>query len=189
MKFTFVKSLPLLAALALCGCEATVSKKPVGERGAELKPDDWNGRWVGGDGTILETKIKDAKLGLVELTPVKPKAKPGEPKEIDLVVRTLGTHTIVNLKQKPTDEAYDFGRVSVDNTHLVGFAPNTPMFIELIKEGKLTGRIEKDKDGKLTGSCTLESFTEQDYQRLKRDGVDVRALFGEDPVTVAVRVK
>jgi hypothetical protein len=188
MRYKIIKLLPLLAALAVCGCQTVKSKKPVGDKTAELKPEEWNGKWQSGDGSILATRIKDSKLGLVELVPVHPRPKPDEPKMVDVVVRTLGTNVIASTKEKPTDEGYNFGRIAIDNTHLVVFAPDAPAFANLVKRGKLAGTLDKDKDGKPTGSSLLEGFSEQDYQRLVKGGVDVRSLFSEDPVIVLVRV-
>jgi hypothetical protein len=189
MKFKNIALLPLLAALALCGCQGVSSKTPVGGRAAALKPEEWNGKWQDGDGGITRTRIKDATLGVVEFTPVKPAAKPGQPKSVEIVVRGLGGDTVANAKLDPKSGLYSFGRVAITASHIVIFPPDVVVFADLVKRGKLAGTPEKDKAGKPTGSLLLEGFTGEDYERLLKAGVDGRSLFDQDPVIVMVRVK
>jgi hypothetical protein len=186
MKFQSILLLPLLAALALCGCDTVTSKKPVGDKAAELKPEDWNGKWQDGKGTFVVTRIKDAKSGIVEAKYIQPwtKSKPGDVTTDDLLVRKLGAEVIAN---RGDINGYEFGRVAADGSHLLVFYPDTPVFLKLIKRHMIAGRIDRDKDGKPTHSCTVEEFSERDYQRLKNEGFDVRSLFEEDPSMVLTR--
>jgi len=187
-------SLPFLAALALCGCQTVQSTRPVGDKVADLKPAIWNAKWQDGTGAILRSEIKDARLGIVKLTPIAPKPKPGDPKAMELLVRTLGDYTIINtnemkppgIKSAPADP-YDFARVALDDTHLVIFAPNAPTFVTLIKQQRIAGKLERDKHGKPTGSCTVKELSEHDFQRLKKEGLETQTLFNEDPYAVYVR--
>jgi hypothetical protein len=188
------KYFQLLVALALCGCQSVQSKKPVGDNVPELKPAIWNAKWQDGTGTILRSKIKDARLGIIELTPIAPRPKPDDPKTTDLLVRTLGPCTIVNtnqmkpqgIKSAPSDP-FTFARVAIDNEHLVIFPPNTPVFVTLIKQHRIACRLERDKHGKPTGSCLLDGFSDYDFQRLKKEGLETQTLFSEDPAMVYVR--
>lgn len=181
-----INSLPLLAALVLCACQSVTSKKPVGDKPAVLKPEVWNGKWKNGNGSFVATRVKDARLGILELKTITPWTKPkaGEPKTEDLQIRMLGTHVIANEDEHP---GYQFARVANDGTHIVVFYADIPVFIKLIKQHKIAGKLEKNQDGKPDGSCTVEGFTERDYQRLKDEGFDVRSLFKEDPELVYTR--
>ena len=181
MNIRFHLLLLLLAALVLSsGC--VISRTPVGSKVAVLKPADWNGKWRGGDGEIVRTKIKDAKLGIVQVTTKHAWLKPSETHEI--LVRTLGPLTIVSQK---IGDGYDFGRIALDPTGLVFFDPDQSVFARLIRRHEIGGSIEKDKQGKPTGSCTIDGISEDDYRRLKREGFDVRSLFDENPYESLVR--
>jgi hypothetical protein len=183
--FKIARFLPLLAALALCsGC--VTSKTPVGDKAPALDPKVWNGKWRSGDGGTVRTRIKDARLGIVEMRTRPPLPKQGETHEI--LVRSLGPLVIANQKiGDPHAVAYQFGRVAIDNTHLVVFNADESVFAKLIKRHQVAGQLDKDKHGKLTGSCTIEGFSGKAYRRLKKEGFDVRSLFKEDPSTVLVR--
>ena len=183
MKIRLILFLPLLAALALSsGC--VTSRTPVGNKVAALKPEDWNKEWRDGDGEIVSTKIKDAKLGIVQVRTKPAWLKPSETR--DILVRTLGPLTIVNQK---TDGGYDFGRIALDSMGLVVFGPNKPFFASLIRKHEIVGKIEKDKHGKPTGTCIIDGFSADDYERLKREGFEARTLFDEDPSQILVRQK
>ncbi|MGB8352332.1 MAG: hypothetical protein WCD79_00435 [Chthoniobacteraceae bacterium] len=181
-----LRLLPLLAALALCGCQSVQSTKPVGDKVADLKPAIWNAKWQDGTGGILRSEIKDSRLGIVELTPIAPKPKPDEPKNYELLVRTLGDYTIIDTNFGNPKGPYDFVRVAIVSDRIVVFAPNTSTFVTLIKQHRIAGRLDRDKHGKPTG-CLLKSFSERDFLRLKKEGFETRTLFDEDPYAVHVR--
>lgn len=186
MKFKISIFLPLLAVL-FSGC--VVSNTPVGDKVAELKPAVWNAKWRDGNGEIGWTKIKDAKLGVVEVGTSEP--WPGLARSTqEILVRNLGPLVIANEKSNDAPGfGYEFGRLSIDAKHLVVFGANEPSFASLVKRHEIAGKLDKDKDGKPNGSCFLERFSDKDYRRLKEEGFDVRSLFNEDPDTVLVRDK
>ena len=189
MRFKLFRFVPLLAVFCV-GC--VICKTPVGDKVARLNPQEWNGKWVGGDGGIIWTKIKDAKLGIVELTAGQPFPKPRLTEEI--LVRNLGPLLIGNQKavgDQKADNGYKFGRISIDATHFVIFDANESVFSNLVRRHELAGKLDRDKNGKPTGNggCILERFSDKEYRRLKEQGFDLRSLFNEDPDTVLVRYK
>ena len=183
MRTKLILFLPLLAVLAVSsGCVA--SRTPVGDKVAALEPKIWNGKWRDGDGGVVTTKIKDARVGIVRMTNKAAWLKRGETHEI--LVRMLGPLTIANEEM---GGGYGFGRVVNDGTHLVVFGADRSVFERLIKRHEIAGEIERDKQRKPTGACSIEGLSRKDYQRLKNEGFDVRSLFEEDPSTVLVRDK
>jgi hypothetical protein len=222
MKQNRLMILPLLAVLALCGCQTVKCKKPVGDA-ANLNPSEWNAKWTAVGGAVIVTRIKDAEKGIVEVTVIKGIEKPAEkkpdessglgpllnqpsppgttgllgsrdspgaqsekarePQTLDLQVRTLGKYT---LTCGNGGSPLDFFRVVNNKDFIIGFPPEGSAFSELVKQGKLSGTLDKDKDGNPAG-CTLESFSQADYERLGKQGVDLRALFQEDPAAVFLR--
>ena len=177
--------LPLLVALVLSGC--VTSKTPVGDQTPQLDPKVWNGKWRDGSGRAMRTHIKDAKLGLVEVTNLEPwtKPSPGNVTREDVLIRTLGgTETIANTKQ---GDGYGFARVYNDGASFLVFSANVGVFQDLIRRGKLSGSVHKDHSGKSTGSCTIDHLNDRDYKRLQRQGFDVQMLFDENPSTVMTR--
>lgn len=177
--------LALLAVGVLGGC--VTSKTPVGGKVADLRPEVWNAKWRGGDGSTIKTRIKDARLGIVEVTPIKLWTKPrqDDSKPVDMLVRVLGPYTIIN---EPAEGGYQFARVAVDANHLVCFDPSESVFADLIKRGEIPGKLDKDKNSKTSNSCTIDHFTERDFQRLKKQGFDTGTLFNADPTgTVLIR--
>lgn len=177
-----IKALLLVvAAFALSACVNSLT--PVGSKMAQLKPDIWNAKWQGADGETVRTKIKDARLGLVDMTTNHPWPKPNEPTK-HLLVRMLGPWTVVN--EKP-DGYYQFGRIDIDANHLIVFDPDEPAFEKLVRHHEIAGKLGRDQNGKPNGSCIISGFSEQDYQRLKKEGFSIRTLFSEDPSTVLIR--
>jgi hypothetical protein len=188
MKFKIALLLPLLTAFALNG-GCVISRTPVGDKVPELKPEIWNAKWLGGDGKIVRTKIKDARLGIVEMTARQPFPKLGVERQ-EILVRTLGPLQIVNQKMGDDHQfEYEFGRVDIDAAHLLVFGADVSGFAKLIKRHEIVGEFDKGKHGKPTGSCSLNGFSDKDYQRLQAEGFDVRSLFSQDPGTVLVRYR
>ena len=160
---------------------------PVGDKVAELKPAIWNAKWQGGEGEIVRTKIKDAKLGIIEMSTSRPCPMLGSTR-VEILVRNLGMLVIANEKTDYGQKSgYEFGRVAVDDKHLVVFDANEGVFVRLIRRHEIAGEFGAYKNGKPTGACYLKRFSDKDYLRLKREGVDVRSLFDEDPDEVLVR--
>ena len=188
MRTKIVRFLPLLAALALCGCNSVTSKTIVGSKAAVLDPKVWNGKWRNADGSAIATRVKDAKLGIIELKTFQPwtKLAPGEMETADVYLRTLGPEVVAN-EQQGAGGGYGFERVAVNGDYLVTFDADEHVFAGLIKRHKIKGTLERDKNGRLTGSCTIEGFSERDYQRLQKEEFDVKSLFGENPAKVFVR--
>ena len=179
------KSLLHLCVLSLLillnGC--VTSRTPVGSTVAKLDPKIWNGTWTGDDGSIVRTRIKDARLGIVQVSTKSAWLKPAE--NHDLLIRMLGSLTIAN--EKSVDD-YQFASVSIDNHHLLIFWPDKTEFDDLITHHKLTGIIEKGKKGAATG-CTINGLSDNDLKRLVRDGVAYQSLFDMDPSTVLIHDK
>lgn len=183
MKTRLILFPSILAALALLsGC--VTSRTPVGTKVAALKSEVWNGKWKGDDGGTARTRIKDARLGIVQITTKSSWFKPSETHE--LLVRTLGPLTIANQR---IGNQYWFGRVAADSNHLLCFQADESIFESLIKQREIAGIIERDKRGKSTGNCTIDGFSEKDCERLEKEGFDLRSLFEEDPTTVLIRYK
>ena len=168
------------------GC--VICKTPVGDKVAQLKPEIWNAKWQGGGIGIVTTKIKDPKLGLVELTGRQPFPKLDHI-TITLLLRNLGPLLIVNQFTGDQPAGYKFGRVSIDGDHFVIFDENDAAVQKLVQHHELAGKFAKDEYGKLTGTCILDHFSDRDYLRLKAEGFDVRSLFHDDPDFVLVRYK
>lgn len=179
--------LPLLAALALCGCESVTSKTPVGDKVPPMDPKAWNGKWrYGGDKLVATTKVLDAKRGLVEMVIYTPWTKPGtdEVQTGEVLVRMLGPEMVGN---ELDNGSYGFERIAMMGDCIVTFAPDKEEFAKLIKQHKIAGKIERDPKGKPTGNCEIKGLSSNDYERLKAEGIDVRSLFEENPSRVFVR--
>jgi len=179
-----VALLPLLAAIVLTGC--ITSKTPVGDKVPRLEPGVWNAKWQSGDGGTVRTRVKDAKLGIVTMSKSHPWFHRGEPVR-DVYIRLLGPYTVAN--EKLAEHSFDFGRISIDNDHLVVFAANELTFQKLVARHQIAGKAEKDEHGKPTGSFTIEGFSDKDYRRLKRERFDMHSLFKDDPSMVLIRHK
>jgi hypothetical protein len=182
-KTSLVLSLALLPALLLAGCvDFVTSKTPVGDKPAALDPKLWNGIWQDENGGLFRTRIKDANLGVVEIRSRSSPLDPG--KTDDLLVRALGDITITNIG---SGGSYAFERVDISGKHLLVFDPNASTFSGLIEDGKISGSLDRDSNGKPTGSSTIDGLSERDYHRLKRDGIDPHDLFKDDPTDVLIR--
>lgn len=109
------------------------------------------------------------------------------PKSFKVIVCSLGPDAIASMLPDADSPYYGFGRVHIDRNHLLVYLPDPDMFSDLIKRKKIAGTLEKDKDGKLTGSSFLEGLTWKDCQRLQKDGFNPRLLFQKDPALVLIR--
>jgi hypothetical protein len=172
------------AILALCsGC--VTSTKPVGTTVPTLSPAIWNAKWREDDGSIVKTRIIDNRLGRVEMITKSAWLKPSEKHE--LLMRMLGPCMIANILAD--GGVYQFGRVASSNDHLIFFQPSEATFEDLIERRKLTGKIDKDKKGASTGSCSIDGISDNDFKRIINEGTDPQTLFGPDPETVLIRYR
>ena len=58
-----------LILLTTCGCNAVISKRPVGEKPAKIVAKVWEGNWVTADGAVFSGKLDGDDVILDELKP------------------------------------------------------------------------------------------------------------------------
>ena len=187
MRPEIFRFLPLLAALALCGCESVTSKTPVGDAGPPLDPKVWNGKWqYGQNQQVASSRIIDARRGIVELKILTPwtKPNPDDTQPLSLEVRRLGAEWIANSFDSGS---YSFERVVFAGDAVVTFQADKTVFSKLIRGHKIAGKLTRDQNGKPTGDCVIDGLSGRDYDRLKKEGVEVRTLFEENSSRVFVR--
>jgi len=184
----------LIFACFFSACSSVRSKKPVGEIVAELDPKIWNAKWADGEGPVFESRIKTPELGMVEFTTLKAK-EPDDLRSFEVIVRKVAGKTIASAKLGK-EEIYDFGRIAINEDHLIIFPPKPAKFSSLINSHLLQGTLTQDEKGIKTGSSIIDELTDHHIQlledRKERHFEDVSRfsdLFSDDPIYAYVRVK
>ena len=135
-----------LILLTACGCNAVISKRPVGEKSAKLTAKDWEGNWATTDGT-MKLKVVDADKGMLKVFWIEDDDK-GNPtmKTADVELRESGDWLFANVKDEDKGQirGYVWGRIKNENRQIILWAPDDNRFKELVKAGVLPGKIDND---------------------------------------------
>jgi hypothetical protein len=173
----------LLAGLMLAGCETVTSLTPVGAEPAKLSAAEWEGPWYDPQ-HVLQLSVADAAQGRVTLT----WREEGQPRQMNLRLRTSGDWLIFNVLQAEVDEEntampgsdqrWYWGRVINKGDRLLLWSPRADAFVNAVERGQLPGTV-------LEGSVVLDSLTATQLQWLTAD--DQRSLMDSDDPVVLFR--
>jgi len=127
------------------GCRSVVySEQPLGERVASFKPEEWNGIWVGSDGSFDRILITDAQNGMLawgfkdELCAPAPATRPDQ-------FRQSGSWYFLVPRPIPRGDRYEVGAAFFrDRDALTLYSINAESVRELIRKGDVPGYLDGD---------------------------------------------
>ena len=130
-----------LMLLTLSGCNAVISKRPVGEKPAVIAAKDWEGDWVTNDGTV-KLKVLDPNKGIIRAAWLEDDNR-GNPalKIAEIEVRNSGGWLFANTKEDK-GRGYIWGRIQNEDRQIIVWSPDDRLFAKAIKDGILPGRVE-----------------------------------------------
>ena len=171
---------------SLVSCASVVSKKPIGETPAELKPEAWQGTWMTPDKHVVHLRVKDAAKGILEAAWVEEKNEKFVMESHELLVRKHGEWLWANMHEGD-DGTYLFGRITEpDDDQILSWGANPPGFADAVRSGKLKGELMKNPEGKESGSVLLEGLSDADMQAIERG--DFKGAFNWEHPLVLVKL-
>lgn len=160
----FVPLLVLTALLLSSGCSAVYVAKPVGIRPHALKPEQWNGVWLGGeDGGAVTVLVTDAANGRLEIGEIKTRDQKLVLETATAFVRESGDTLFINLR--PVDastERYLWARIKIADGQVAIWAPHEARLRARVRSGKLAGQAEEKGDVHLAelAAATVTEFAQ-----------------------------
>lgn len=161
-RFQPLRMLAAAVVLVLSGCSSVFVTKPVGEKTHVLVPADWEGLWLI-ENDAARAEVIDADGGRLRLSGIE--IKDGQPTLVSttLYVRESAGVLFVSV-QTPEVPPGQFLWAQVKRTadHLVVWSPDAKKFAQLVREGKLKGRVAESGDVYLELSSADEAALAQD---------------------------
>lgn len=130
-----------LLLLSACGCNAVLSKHPVGDNPARIETNEWEGNWTTSDGAV-RLQVLDADKGILKATWVED-GKNGTPalKSAQIEVRESGGWLIASAREDK-GRGYLWGRIKNEDRQIIVWSPDERLFAQAVKDGVLPGRVE-----------------------------------------------
>lgn len=155
------------AALALVGCEAVYTPRPLGDEVVTLDPAEWQGTWLAPD-MVITTTVLDGAAGRLQTAWIERGPSGVTLEVVEGSIRATGDWTFANTLDEPEDQVEEEGaeqgtepryvwvRVEKGENHLMVWSPNVEQFKILIGDGRLPGRVTDD--GVVLGELTPEQL-------------------------------
>lgn len=133
-----------LVLLTISGCNAVLSKRPVGEHPARIVAKEWEGNWITTDG-VIKIKVIDADKGTLRTSWLEDD-KDGNPalKSAEIEIRESEGWLLANTREEK-GRGYVWGRIQNEDRQIVIWSPNDKLFAQAVKDGILPGRLEGDE--------------------------------------------
>jgi hypothetical protein len=162
-----------LAAIALVGCEAVYTPKPLGDEVVTLDPAEWQGTWLAPD-MVITTTVLDGAAGRLQTAWIERGPAGVTLEVVEGSLRATGDWTFANTLDEPeespeeegggeapgveqgTEPRYVWVRVEKGENHLTVWSPNVEQFKILVGDGRLPGRVTDD--GVVLGELTPEQL-------------------------------
>lgn len=134
-----------LILLTTCGCNAVISKRPVGEKPARIVAKEWEGKWVTSDGAVM-VKVIDAEKGTLKVFWLEDD-KQSNPamKTADVELRESGEWLFASTKEEDKGRGYVWGRIKNEDRQIMVWSPDDTLFKQLMKEGVFPGKVDGDE--------------------------------------------
>jgi len=133
-----------LMLMVTSGCNAVLSKRPVGENPARIAVKEWEGNWITTDG-LLRIKVLDADKGTLKVSWLEDD-KDGNPglKTAEIEIRESEGWLLANTREEK-GRGYVWGRIQNQDRQIVIWSPDDRLFAQAVKDGVLPGRIDGDE--------------------------------------------
>ncbi len=139
VRFTVLGALGLLGA----GCSIVSVPRPAGDQPHALVVTEWEGTWLNGRDPA-KVKVADALNGGLQLTVIEEHDGKFALKTIDVSVRESGELLVASLRDESRPEFYVWALLRRSDDFVLVWIPDGAKFRELVRQGKLKGRIDGD---------------------------------------------
>ena len=165
----------LIVAIALAGCSAVYSTKPMGGAPVSINPEAWQGTWIHKD-DVITIEIVDAEKGLLRAAWIE-----------DMKLESFNVHLLAfgdwifgSAKDEQKESLFVWGRIKHEDRQLIVWCPSVSKFKAMVQDGVLPGTVDDD------GNVTLGELTADHMSIIASDVKDV--LFDWDDPYVFVRL-
>lgn len=150
MKSTLLKArysklaLAGLILLTACGCNAVVSKRPVGEKPAKIVAKEWEGNWVTTDGAV-NVRVVDADKAILSVAWLENDGQ-GKPamKIAEVELRESGEWLFANTKDDK-GRGFIWARIKNEDRQIVVWPPNDISFVQCVNDGVFPGTLDGEE--------------------------------------------
>lgn len=204
MKTRFAAISFIAALLALAGCTNPPTVKSIaGISIPQLDTNQFTGVWITGGNNkgVIATRIKDGVAGIVEAASLEAGKDEISLKKFIVNLRESPAGLLWSVDEKTMDEdagkdkgeaktseEYLFGRLVIENDHLLIYLPDTGAIQELAERNLLKLGYAKNDKGEDAGAPILESLGKEQFDMLETNGVSPYLLFKPEPEFVFVRL-
>ncbi|MFZ4764887.1 MAG: hypothetical protein ACOYMN_08015 [Roseimicrobium sp.] len=187
-----------VALSALVSCSSVTTTQPVGDTPLKLNNKTWDGAWLGTDGGVLYTRVKDERRGLLEVVWVEEKNDELKLVKLQVFLRQARSAkwiwASVDISQQEEDKAkrnnppnYHFLVVThPTDGRLIYWLANVTAFGEAVEDGLLKGKIMKDKN---SIEVVLDPLRDEDLRNMERGGMPDVALWNEPKIFIKLNLK
>lgn len=145
------KLMSIILAVFLTGCVAVISKNQVGDSALKIDAKNWNGVWTC-DNDVLVVKTIDATKGILKIAMIQEKDDEFKVMSGKVTLKNLGENKFINIPfadfadKEEEKEKYAgyfmWAKFERQNDNLIVWIAETDVLKEMIKAGKLKGKIE-----------------------------------------------
>ena len=172
-----------LLLLALPACNAVYVDEPIGERPLVLDPEEWEGTWLVGGGTVV-MEVVDQNEGLLKIAWVEGGYQGGLELESAIIqLRGYDDWIFGTLMEYESDDAegagYPWGIARQGDDQILILLPDVGKFRALVEAGDLPGRVDGE-------DVYLESLELEHLARILSD--EHPFLFEVDEFAAATRI-
>lgn len=139
-------TLGLMVAFASLGsgCASVYMSAPAGSKPHALQAAHWNGVWATEDGWC-QLRVADAANGRLELSEIKVRDDLPRLETSHYLIREAGNLLFANLQcEEERSGQYIWFRIRRDADHILVWWPDPKKVGQLVRAGKLEGRIDKE---------------------------------------------
>lgn len=162
--------------LATTGCNPVLSKRAVGPKPARIVAAEWEGKWIGPDGSVA-IKVVDQDPAMVEVVWQEDDAGQQKMKTALVELRESGDWLFANTRPEGDGNGYLWARVKKEKRQILIWEPDDKAFTKLVNDGVVPGRIDEKK-------VTLEELDAKRLSALQSGDYGVPFKWGEPVILV-----
>jgi len=132
-----------LIALILQGCAVVGSEQPMGLEPASIVTEEWDGNWVYPGGSVT-VKVADQEQGLVDVAWIDTQDDDMRIKSFRVVLKRAGEWLFGSIEADEKNDVWLWARIDSDPRQIIFWTPDPNAFKQLVRSGKLPGRIDGD---------------------------------------------
>lgn len=139
--------------MALAGCSAAYSTRPVGDQPLTLVPEEWEGTWIHKEGTV-SVAVTDTAKGVIEVGWVEKRQGRLAFEAYQVQLLKSGEWVFGNVHDRDKTGHYFWGRVGKDDGQLTLWVPDVAKIKALVETAVLPGTLVNDGEDVVLGELS-----------------------------------